>query len=356
MSKVVLLMDTHLGVRNDSDLFANHQKKFFYDVLFPYMKENKLKRILQAGDLGDKRSGICTKTKHFLDGLFSDSYGDYGIYWDLFPGNHDQYYRNNGELTLQSENYRNTIGVTVHLEPSTIKLSDTCSMDLFPWINPEDKAHAIEYMSKSDSEYALGHFEFSGFDMYKGVPAQGGMSHKVFSDNYKKVFSGHFHTMSNQDNVYYLGTPYDLTWSDYGDIKGFHVFDTKTGETEFVENPNNLHHKIEYDSTKDYSDFDFEQYEGKIIKFIVVDRTNQDAMDVFWMQLTNANPADIKVIDSDFGDMTEDVDVESLDIEDTLSILFKAVDHLSDENIDKDELKAMIGGIYNESVAIGNEV
>jgi len=356
MTKAVLLMDTHLGVRNDSDLFAAHQKKFFYDVLFPYMAKHKLNRIIQAGDLGDKRNGMCTKTKHLLDSIFNDSYTDYGIIWDLIAGNHDQYYRHSGLLTLQSENYCNTIGVTVHLEPSTIQLSPTCSIDVFPWINTEDKAHAIAYMSKSKAEYALGHFEFSGFDMYKGVPAQGGMSHKVFSDNYKKVFSGHFHTQSNQDNVYYLGTPYDLTWSDYGDIKGFHVFDTETGETEFVPNPCNLHHKIEYDSTKDYSDFDFAQYEDKIIKFIVVDRSNQDAMDVFWMQLTEANPADIKVIDTDFGDMTEDIDVESLNIEDTLSILFKAADNLSDENIDKDELKAMIGEVYNEAIAMGNEV
>ena len=37
-------------------------------------------------------------------------------------------------------------------------------------------------------------------------------------------------------NVTYLGNPYQLYWNDEGDTRGFHIFDTETLETEFIEN------------------------------------------------------------------------------------------------------------------------
>ena len=47
----------------------------------------------------------------------------------------------------------------------------------------------------------------------------------------RKVFSGHFHTRSNQDNISYLGNPYEIYWNDHEDTRGFHFFDTETLET-----------------------------------------------------------------------------------------------------------------------------
>jgi len=44
------------------------------------------------------------------------------------------------------------------------------------------------------------------------------------------AFSGHFHHKSDNGNIYYLGNQYQITWSDYKDTKGFHIFDTETRE------------------------------------------------------------------------------------------------------------------------------
>jgi len=39
MSKIVLLNDTHFGVRNSSDIFIEYHRRFFEETFFPYVKK-----------------------------------------------------------------------------------------------------------------------------------------------------------------------------------------------------------------------------------------------------------------------------------------------------------------------------
>ena len=40
---IAILNDTHCGARNSSDVFMEYQQKFYEDVFFPYLLENKIK-------------------------------------------------------------------------------------------------------------------------------------------------------------------------------------------------------------------------------------------------------------------------------------------------------------------------
>ena len=46
--KVALINDTHFGARNDSVKVAKHQKRFYDEVFFPYLKENNINTIIAA--------------------------------------------------------------------------------------------------------------------------------------------------------------------------------------------------------------------------------------------------------------------------------------------------------------------
>ena len=38
---------------------------------------------------------------------------------------------------------------------------------------------------------------------------------KSMFKRFEKVLSGHFHKKSDDGHIYYLGTQYEMTWSDY---------------------------------------------------------------------------------------------------------------------------------------------
>ena len=102
-------------------------------------------------------------------------------------------------------------------------------------INSENYDKTIDFIKRSKAHVAFGHLEVAGFAMYKGYNAEDGIAKDVFK-GYEIVCSGHYHHKSSKDNIHYLGAPYEITWNDYDDPRGFHVFDTETREIEFIRN------------------------------------------------------------------------------------------------------------------------
>ena len=97
---------------------------------------------------------------------------------------------------------------------------------------------------------AMGHLEIKGFEMHRGVVNEHGLEREQFK-RFEKVMSGHFHKKSDDGHIFYLGTQYQIMWSDYNCPKGFHVFDTETRELERFENPRPIFKKLSYDDTKE---------------------------------------------------------------------------------------------------------
>ena len=164
------------------------------------------------------------------------------------------------------------------------------------------------------------------------------------------VFSGHFHCKSDDGQIYYLGAPYEIYWNDYNDTKGFHIFDTETLELTRIQNPYRIHEKIYYDDSQTaYESHDVSQYTNKFVKVVIVNKKDLYQFDRFMERLMKANCHDVKVIE-DFSDMS--ADTVSDDIiqyaEDTTTLINKYVDELPID-LDKDRLKRMMRGLYNEA-------
>ena len=95
-----------------------------------------------------------------------------------------------------------------------------------PWICDDNETDSVEKIKNSTSSIAMGHLEVKGFEMHNGVINEHGQERAMFK-RFEKVLSGHFHKKSDDGQIYYLGTQYEMTWSDYNCPKGFHIFDTK---------------------------------------------------------------------------------------------------------------------------------
>ena len=226
--KVALVTDTHWGARNDSKVFAKYFSKFWKETFFPYIDKHNIDHIIHLGDIVDRRKYINYVTADNLKKDFINPLIQRDIKFWCLIGNHDIYYRNSLEINALDQLYGVDKNINLISKPKEITI-DGCKLLLMPWICQNNWNDSWEAIKKSKSQIMMGHLELNGFEMHKGAVCETGLDLQEFS-KFDMVLSGHFHHRSSSDNIYYLGAPYEITWSDYQDPKGFHIFDTQTRE------------------------------------------------------------------------------------------------------------------------------
>ena len=96
--KIALLNDTHFGCRNDSPAFINYQNRFYDELFFPYLIENKIDTLIHLGDVVDRRKFINFNTAHNFQQKFWKRLWDLKIDTHIILGNHDTYYKNTNKV------------------------------------------------------------------------------------------------------------------------------------------------------------------------------------------------------------------------------------------------------------------
>ena len=96
--KIALVTDLHFGARNDNLKMASHQKKFYDEVFFPYLKEHNIKEIIDLGDTFDRRKYISFTSLKAAKAMFFDPLKENNIKTHMIVGNHDTVYKNTNEL------------------------------------------------------------------------------------------------------------------------------------------------------------------------------------------------------------------------------------------------------------------
>lgn len=349
--RIAILNDTHCAIRNSSEVFLDNAAKFYDEVFFPYCLENNIKQIVHLGDYYDNRKFINFKAlnhnrKHFLDKLRK-----YGMVMDIILGNHDTYYKNTNDLNSLKEllgHFMNEIHIV--MKPKVMEY-DGFRFALLPWINQENYEESMNFVQTCKADWLGGHLELNGFNLMKGVVNTHGMDHTIFN-RFEKVLSGHFHTKSEKDNIIYLGSQLEFFWSDAHDPKYFHVLDTETRELKAIRNPHTLFEKIVYDdSNKDYSTFDVEYLDNKFVKIVVVNKNDMFTFDRFIDRIQSRNIHDLKIAENFNEFIGDNVDDESISVEDTTTLLDSYVDAV-DTDLDKDRLKIDMRNLLSEAQAL----
>jgi len=171
------------------------------------------------------------------------------------------------------------------------------------------------------------------------------MDRKVFR-KFDMTLSGHFHTRSHMDNIWYLGSPFEQTWIDHGEDRGFHILDTDTHDLEFVPNPHKMFFKIAYDGSTDVG---VSGYGGKAVKLIVNRVDDQYEYKKFVNDLEDANPWHLQIIDNTDESNTDDVEVEHIESKSTIQVLNEYVDQTKYDN--KDSVKDLLRSLFQEAIS-----
>ena len=348
--RVATITDQHFGARNDSLHFLDYYEKFYNETFFPAIDAAGITTLLILGDTFDRRKYVNFYTlqrakKMFFDGLLSRN-----IKVEMLVGNHDTYYKNTNDVNsprLVLEEYTN---INIIKDPTTIYVDDV-PICMMPWICAENYDASMNTLKDTNATICMGHFEIEGFQMYRGAPSHDGLEPKMFN-KFDLVFSGHYHHKSSRKNIHYLGNPYELTWQDFDDPRGFHIFDLKTHELEFIQNPNKMFKKLIYDDKVDdiktITSLDLSHLKYSYVKVVVVNKTNPYLFDTLVNRLYQISPFDVSIAE----DFTEQEDISDDDVdqtEDTTAILNKYVDNLTTD-LQKEKIKTLLRELYVEAL------
>lgn len=348
--KIGILTDTHAGARGDNTSLLKYQEKFFEEIFFPVIDKEKIDILFHLGDGMDHRKF----TNHYVfeewNRFFFGPLVKKQIKLFYIIGNHDTYFKNSNKVNSPNLFLSKYPNIEIFSEPTEIDLFGLKVL-IVPWICQETEKQSFNLIEKTSATVLFGHLELKGFEMYKNLYHFEGIEENIF-EKFDVVASGHFHHKSRRNNIWYLGSTYEMSWADFDDDRGFHIFETDTKKFEYIKNPLKLFHKIFYDdkafSLNEIMDIDIEQYKDCYVKLIIKNKENPFWYDTFIDKLDKAGMSDLQIVD-DHMNLNTGSDSEIFDkAEDIQTILKNYVSQIDYE--DKDKLFGFMQSLYNEAV------
>ena len=344
--KVAIITDQHFGFKKGSKIWLDYFQKFYDEVFFPTLKKEGIDTILDLGDTFDNRKGVDLRSLDWAKSNYFDIIRDNGMKMISIVGNHTAFYKDTNDI--------NTIDLMLR-EYDNIRIVEECEeitvgglpILFIPWINSENDAKTYQMIKDSKCRVAMGHLELNGFVATHGHVMDVGADFECYN-KFKHVFSGHYHTRSNNGSIYYLGNPYEMFWNDVNDKRGFHIYDTDTLKLKTINNPNAMYKVIDYANTPRQMT-NFEQYRNKIVKVVVREKDDDKAYDMFMQSLSKVNPYDIKVVERTVNMLAPDEDIAQT--EDTMTLLNTYIDDLSTD-LNKSKIKDILRETYQQACEV----
>jgi DNA repair exonuclease SbcCD nuclease subunit len=354
MTKIAIISDSHWGVRNSNIHFLDMTKKFLDDVFFPVIDIQGIDTILHLGDLVDQRKQISFLTASRLREDFLDVISKKNLKMHAIAGNHDCFFKNTNKVNALTElidgKYPN---VKLYIDPEEVVIGGKQIL-FVPWICDNNKEKTMEMIQTSNSLICMGHLELEGFEMFRGSVNSHGENSRKF-DRFDIVLSGHYHHRSNRDNVFYLGSHGEFTWSDYDDPRGFHIMDLEKNSLTFYENPYRMFRKVWYNdidkTLEQILEVDTTQYRNSMVKLIVQNKTNPYWFDLFCVELEKNGLINLQIVEDHMNlDMVDENNI----VDESQSTLDIFRNHINQTEMDVDRVKLnrVISDLYNEALAL----
>ena len=343
--KIGIFTDTHYGAKKGSKHLHDYFELFYKNVFFPALEEHGVETVIHMGDAFDSRKSIDYQSLEWAKRVVFDPLKKYDVH--MIVGNHDCYYKSTNDVnspTLLLKDYPN---IKTYSSPTNTKVGGI-DMTFIPWICSENYDETLKVVKKSKAKIAMGHLELKGFRVNKHlVMEEHGLEANLFS-NFTKVFSGHYHTRSDNGTVFYLGNPYEMYWTDVNDTRGFHIFDTETLEHTPINNPYKLFYNIYYEDTP-HQTFDASEYSNKIVKVIVRKKSKQKDFEKFIDKLYKIGIQDLKIVEN--FEIQENENFVIDEEENTISILNRYIDE-SECDFDKSTIKGIFQDLYKQACEV----
>lgn len=218
--RTLMIGDLHFGERGNSRGY-NEQLLTFIEWCGEVVREHQVTRIVQMGDYFHHRNKIQVETLDFgITG--ARRLASFGVPVYVLSGNHDLFYLDRLDVTSLS-----AISPYVTVVDEITVTDD--GLVLAPWIATGEMWDELINEYAAADQCCLGHFELNGFMVNEKYVMENGYS-PVALRAFRKVYSGHYHSWQEKDNVEYLGTPLPITMNEANEEHGVKILDSGSGE------------------------------------------------------------------------------------------------------------------------------
>ena len=343
--KVAILTDTHYGARKGSKHLHDYFELFYVNVFFPALEEHGVTTVIHMGDAFDSRKSIDYQSLEWAKRVVFEPLRGYETH--MIVGNHDCYYKNTNNVNSPDLLLKTYPNIKTYSSPTNTQVGGI-DVTFIPWICSENYDETMKVIQKSKAKIAMGHLELQGFRVNQNLLMEDhGLDPDIFA-KFQKVFSGHYHTRSDNGSIFYLGNTYEMYWSDVNDVRGFHIFDTETLEHTPINNPYKLFYNIYYEDTP-YQTFNTEEYKNKLVKLIVRKKTKPKSFEIFVDKLYSSGVQDLKIVENFSIPENEEFEVD--EEENTISILNRYIED-SEVSFDKAIVKGILQEIYQKACEV----
>lgn len=325
--KRLIVGDLHFGVNEGNQKFLDYQKKSL-EWIINLSKDPDIYSVDFLGDIFDNRDHLSHSSIDLFNWFFDEIESKVGV---IVVGNHDCPYKNtnkNNSVSLLNRKY-------FLADRELIEVSDSIYV---PWVNKKNQEDFSIALKKTKAKICFGHFDISGFDMIKGVTSKQDSISRDLLRKFDQVISGHYHNFSRKENVTYVGSPYQIDFSDLG-VKKF-VATLEKSYLEFIENPYTFFVSEKIESEEILPDIDF-LLDKKVKLYINCERTIK--IEKWLAKLIEVNN-DIKISD-DFSFIS--IDEKNVNIK-TENFLDMWKDFLEEGIEDKEELNDLFMEEYQK--------
>jgi DNA repair exonuclease SbcCD nuclease subunit len=289
--KIVLTADWHLNYKETNPIFLKVALDYL-DYLEFYCIENNIENIFFLGDMLEKSLKI--RHDHFVPlYLKLNRLKKRGLKVYMILGNHDIYSTENDSIVETFEPI-----VTKVIKDSEVLNLGGRSFTFLSYTKDEKKVPL-------SGDILLTHLAIADFEFDNAYHANETISIKRdFFKNFNQVFSGHFHKRQHIDNIWYVGSPYQLNVGEKGQQKGFGVLDTTNLDYQFIpykNAPEFMIIKIEDFNKVDVKNkFVYVEIESKIdsfikLKYILYERGALGVTPIFKPPKEDAEIGEVKI-------------------------------------------------------------
>lgn len=228
VKKIGVISDIHWGKSRDSQIKLKITEDYI-NWFKSEVKNKNLDLVIFCGDWFDNRNSIAISTMY-------KSYYCLKSLSEIVPvilivGNHDTTLKRSIEIN-SLEHFKEIPNVWIVCHTEELELDDKIGL-LCPW---EDSLEG----SLSKYDFMFGHFEFNGAALPGYTFSGCNINLSTLANISPLIFGGHFHIRKEyamkKSKLITVGSPFELSWGDYQNTKGYYILDVKTRSYEFCEN------------------------------------------------------------------------------------------------------------------------